>query len=95
MALHELCTNAVKYGALSNSAGQVAITWEVKPKPVADRLRLCWQESGGPPVAEPGHKGFGTRLLQRGIANELGGAVEIRYEVSGLCCVIDTPLPAE
>jgi two-component sensor histidine kinase len=56
-------------------------------------LRLLWQESGGPPVVEPREKGFGTRLLERGIARELGGTVEIRYAPAGLVCIIEAPMP--
>jgi two-component sensor histidine kinase len=94
MALHELCTNAVKYGALSNEAGQVAISWETTRAPSGATLRLRWQESGGPAVVEPAERGFGTRLLERGIASELGGSVEIKYGASGLTCMIEAPVPA-
>jgi two-component sensor histidine kinase len=93
MALHELCTNAVKYGALSNTRGRVSITWTLASSTADAVLRLLWQESGGPPVVEPRDKGFGTRLLERGIARELGGTVEIRYAPAGLVCIIEAPMP--
>lgn len=86
MALHELATNALKYGALSNDAGRVELRWE----PVGeDRLRLSWRERGGPPVAPPGRKGFGSRLIERGLAHDLGGSVRIDYDPVGVVCVAD------
>ncbi|HEV2605177.1 MAG TPA: HWE histidine kinase domain-containing protein [Microvirga sp.] len=93
MALHELCTNAVKYGALSTAAGRVAITWDVSETAKGRLLRLRWQESGGPDVVVPKHKGFGMRLLEQGIARELDGSVEMHYARSGVTCVIEAPVP--
>jgi PAS domain S-box-containing protein len=85
MALHELGTNALKYGALSGVAGQVYIGWA----PAADGgLALTWREQGGPPVAPPTRTGFGSRLLRQGLMAELGGAAELRFEPGGLVCVI-------
>jgi two-component sensor histidine kinase len=90
MALHELCTNAVKYGALSVEAGQVDIGWSV-----ADgRFSFRWQETGGPPVARAVRKGFGSRLIERGMAAELDGEVRVDYEPAGVICAIDSPLPS-
>ena len=88
MALHELATNALKYGALSDDEGRVAIAWEHRP----GRLRLNWRESGGPPADTPGQEGFGLRLLKRGLAGELGGSVEVTFGRTGLVCEIDAPL---
>lgn len=84
MALHELATNASKYGALSNSAGQIAINW------VADTarpgfIRLTWRETGGPPVSPPTGLGFGTRLLGRAFAAG-GGQVNLEFLSDGLLC---------
>jgi two-component sensor histidine kinase len=93
MALHELCTNAVKYGALSTGTGQVAITWEVSETAGSRVLRLRWQENGGPEVVVPSQTGFGVRLLERGVARELNGTVEIHYGKSGLICVVEAPMP--
>lgn len=90
MALHELCTNAAKYGALSEAAGQVAITWSAEPD---HRLRFRWQESGGPPVRPPVARGFGSRLIERGLARELGGSARLTFPPSGVVCEIDAPLP--
>lgn len=89
MALHELGANAVKYGALSTPEGQVRIEWTG-----ADgRLRLQWRESGGPPVSTPDRRGFGTRMIERGLAAELGGTAHIAFEPAGVVCTVDAPLP--
>lgn len=93
MAFHELATNAAKYGALSNGAGRVTLSWQLEPK--ADRLRVRWQESGGPPVKPPTRKGFGSRLIERGLAQELGGQVDLNYYPAGVSCVIDMPAPED
>jgi PAS domain S-box-containing protein len=94
MVFHELATNAAKHGALSNdAAGQIAIAWRVEPTPQGDRMRLRWQESGGPPVTPPGRKGFGSRLIERGLAQELDGEVRLDYEPAGVVCQIVMPVP--
>lgn len=87
MALHELCTNAMKYGALSNNTGQVDVEWSA-----GSRLRLAWRESGGPRVAPPRRRGFGSRLLQRSLAADLDGEVQVDFEPTGIVCRIDAPL---
>jgi two-component system CheB/CheR fusion protein len=79
MAVHELSTNAVKYGALSNGEGRITIQWHGTP----DRLVLGWQESGGPHVEPPTSRGFGTNLIQRAMAGEQGGA-RFDYAPDGL-----------
>ena len=89
MAMHELATNALKYGSLSNEAGEVRIAWNT----AGDRIRLEWVERGGPPVEEPRRRGFGSRMIERGLAAELGGKVEIRFERDGVICTVDAPLP--
>ncbi|HEY8615383.1 PAS domain S-box protein [Phenylobacterium sp.] len=91
LAMHELCTNALKYGALSNDSGRVAIDWTVDSG--ARRLALTWTESGGPPVRPPGRRGFGSRMIERGLAGELGGDVALDFRPEGLVCRIDAPLP--
>lgn len=93
MALHELATNAIKYGALSNERGKVSLHWTVEQADGEQRLHMVWSEQGGPVVTRPSRKGFGTRLIERGLAAELGGSVQISYPVSGVVCIIDTPLP--
>ncbi|HTI30501.1 MAG TPA: PAS domain-containing protein [Sphingomonas sp.] len=89
MALHELATNATKYGALSVEGGQVSIAWTDGD----GRFRLQWRESGGPAVKPPEHKGFGLRMIERALASDLSGRVTMHFEESGLSCVIDAPLP--
>ena len=88
LALHELATNAAKYGALSNREGSVQLSWTVD----ADRLTLVWRESGGPAVAKPAETGFGTRLLQRAVARDLRATVTIDFDPAGLICTISAPL---
>ncbi|MBC2776550.1 PAS domain-containing sensor histidine kinase [Parasphingopyxis marina] len=89
MAVHELATNAAKYGALSNPDGTVTIGWHVE----GDRLRIDWRESGGPKVEKPTRKGFGTRMIERALAADLGGEIRLDFAPEGLCCSIDVPLP--
>jgi PAS domain S-box-containing protein len=91
MALHELATNATKYGALSNGAGQVEIRWRLVPG-VPQRFQLRWAESGGPPVKSPGRRGFGSRLIERGLAQDLAGDVGLDFVSSGVLCTVDAPL---
>jgi PAS domain S-box-containing protein len=87
MALHELATNAVKYGALSNAAGEVSIGWTFDAP--AKALKLVWSEQGGPPVEPPRRRGFGTRLIERSLAAELGGGVIIDFAPTGVVCAIE------
>ncbi|SEQ75516.1 PAS domain S-box-containing protein [Faunimonas pinastri] len=95
MAFHELATNAVKYGALSNDFGRIEIAWSVAVTEQARHLHLTWRESGGPTVLPPTRRGFGSRLIERGLAAELGGTVTIEYHPEGLACTVDAPLPSE
>jgi two-component sensor histidine kinase len=93
MLFHELATNAAKHGALSNgAAGKIDIAWQVEPTPQGDRMRLRWLESGGPPVTPPGRKGFGSRLIERGLAQDLDGEVRLDYEPAGVACQITMPV---
>jgi PAS domain S-box-containing protein len=91
MAVHELATNAAKYGALSVPSGCVVITWAITPGDVP-RLVLRWQERGGPPVTVPTRRGFGTRLIERSLAQDIGGEVRLTYAPAGAVCVMDIPL---
>jgi two-component sensor histidine kinase/CHASE1-domain containing sensor protein len=93
MALHELVTNAVKYGALSGPEGRVDIRWSVTGEAPERRLSLYWVESGGPPVAKPRRRGFGTRLIVSGLARQLDGEVSLDFAPAGVRCTIDMPLP--
>ncbi len=88
MAMHELATNAVKYGALSQDAGRVDVSWGVND----GRMRIEWRESGGPPVKPPEKRGFGSRLVERGLAGEMGGTAQIDFQPQGIVCIIDAPI---
>jgi two-component sensor histidine kinase len=92
MALHELFTNALKYGSLGVPTGQVLISWSSIASSIGSRLILRWEEAGGPPVKTPARKGFGSRLIQDGLARELNGSASIVYEPTGVICTIDVPL---
>jgi PAS domain S-box-containing protein len=92
MALQELATNAVKYGALSNATGQIQIGWKIEHKDGLPRLHLDWTESGGPPVKAPKRRGFGTRLIERSLAQDLDGEVRIDFVPTGLVCKVDAPI---
>lgn len=92
MALHELCTNASKYGALSKSDGTVTITWSVE----SSLFELVWEESGGPTVRPPSKTGFGSKVIQQALEQSLAGKVELEFPPSGLVCRITAPLgPSE
>ncbi|TGD97035.1 PAS domain S-box protein [Methylobacterium nonmethylotrophicum] len=93
MAIHELTTNAAKYGALSNRAGRVRIRWSLEPGADRPRLRFHWQESGGPTVAPPTRQGFGSRLLQRVLTTQVQAEVETDYAPGGLALTMLAPLP--
>ncbi len=93
IALHELATNAVKYGAFSNDTGSILIAWAIEPKLDGDRLVLHWREIGGPPVSPPSAKGFGSQVIERGLPHELEGAVRMDYQPDGLVCTINIPAP--
>ena len=90
LVFHELSTNAVKYGALSIDGGRVDLTWALESD---DRLRLTWVESGGPPVTPPTRKGFGSRLIERGLRGDLRGSASLSYEPGGLICAMEAWLP--
>jgi PAS domain S-box-containing protein len=92
MALQELATNAVKYGALSSKKGELDISWSVDQREDQSRLHLTWEESGGPPVQIPTRRGFGTRLIERSLAQELNGVVRIQFQPTGVTCTVDAPL---
>lgn len=89
LALHELATNAAKYGSLSTPEGTVEIDWRAGK----DRLRLEWRERGGPAVTRPERRGFGLRMIERALANDLTGTVGMDFAPTGLVCTIDAPVP--
>lgn len=79
MIVHEIATNATKYGALSNDAGSVGLDWEVFTEGGGPRLRLIWTEAGGPPVVAPVQRGFGSRLIERSARDQLGGEATVDF----------------
>lgn len=85
MVLHELTTNAIKYGALSSAAGRVRISWTVGGGS-DHKVHLFWKESGGPPVEAPKRKGFGTKLIEQSMAFDLGGNAQLQFDAEGLQC---------
>jgi two-component sensor histidine kinase len=91
MALHELATNAAKYGALSNGSGRISVDWTISERD-EQHLQLVWTETGGPKVVAPSSKGFGSRLIERGLAGQLGGEAVIDYRETGVVCRILAPL---
>jgi PAS domain S-box-containing protein len=95
LALHELATNAGKHGALSRPSGRVEIGWAVEETVATPRLRVTWQERGGPPVSPPARRGFGSKMIERTLASQLGGAVQLRFLRQGVRCVMQIPLPAD
>ncbi|KXG87234.1 sensor histidine kinase [Agrobacterium bohemicum] len=90
LILHELSTNAAKYGALGVSSGRVTVSWDVSSSDA--QLSISWKETGGPQVTPPSRKGFGSRLIEALSSGQLGGYVELNYDVCGVHCIISAPL---
>lgn len=90
MVIHELSTNALKYGALSVSGGHVSITWSVDPE--TERFNFEWKESGGPVVAEPKQKGFGSRFIEQALPGQLQGTARLIFDPAGLICRVNIPI---
>ena len=91
LILHELATNAVKYGALSCDTGRVTLSWSFYAPD--ERLHLTWSEAGGPPVSPPSRRGFGSRLIERALRSELQGRADMDYDPAGLVCTLEGRLP--
>ena len=91
LIFHELATNALKYGALANAEGRVGVSWAYSPDTRA--LDVSWIETGGPTVAEPTRKGFGSRLIERSLRGELKGSAAMDYRPEGLNCLLRARLP--
>ena len=92
MALHELTTNAARYGALSVPDGYIELRWDIGERGGVRKLQLQWKESGGPPVARPQHQGFGSTLLERVLPMQCNAEVDIRYDTAGLQFRLEAPL---
>jgi len=95
LAFHELATNAVKYGALSNDKGAIQVRWDVASDQTGRRLELTWSEDGGPQVKPPIRRGFGSRLIERSLSRELGGKAALSFADSGVRCSVVARLPKE
>jgi two-component sensor histidine kinase len=92
MVLHELTTNAVKYGSLSVSAGRVDVNWRIVKAPSQPALLwLEWREHEGPLVEEPKRRGFGSRFIEGSVAAELQGAARLHFDAAGLRCTMEVP----
>ncbi len=95
LALHELTTNASKYGALSVPEGRIQVNWRIERPPAQPAmLRIEWRERGGPPVAVPKRHGFGTRFIEGSIAAELQGTARLDYDPAGFRCTMNIPFDA-
>ncbi len=92
MAVHELASNAAKYGALSATSGRLAVAWDVRPGAGVPTLMLTWTEAGGPAVSPPTRPGFGTTLIERALTHEIDAEVSREFLVGGLLCSIVLPL---
>ncbi|MEP7457704.1 sensor histidine kinase, partial [Phyllobacterium sp. SB3] len=93
LTLHELATNATKYGALSNDTGRIRISWTIaRIGNQKDALEFMWRETGGPAVSEPRSKGFGSRLISRVLAADFNGDVRINYPAEGVVCMLTAQL---
>lgn len=94
LAVHELCTNASKYGSLSVDGGAVRLQWRIDTVDGARRLTLEWREEGGPPVVPPVTRGFGSRLIERGLFTDLSGRATLDFDPAGLKCIVQAVLPS-
>jgi two-component sensor histidine kinase len=95
MILHEIATNAAKYGALSNETGTVVLDWEIIEASAGRQLRLIWTETGGPPVIAPVQRGFGSRLIERSARDQLGGEATVDFLPRGVVCTVTCALGAD
>ena len=93
MIVHELVTNAAKYGALSNESGEIYVDWIESDDASGRNVRLRWREVGGPPVSPPKRAGFGSRLIEQSVTHQLQGAATVEYLPAGLSCTLSVPLP--
>lgn len=91
MGIHELATNAMKYGALSVPCGKVFVRWAVATREGEELIQFTWEERGGPPVSAPQRRGFGSRLIERALAFESGGSAKLDYRESGVRCEVKMP----
>jgi PAS domain S-box-containing protein len=90
MALHELTTNAAKYGALATPQGRISVEWQV---PQSGPMTIGWTETGGLPVTKPARRGFGSDLIERALARQFGGTAVLEFNEEGIRCLITAPVP--
>ena len=95
MIVHEIATNAAKYGALSNDSGTVTLDWEIIAQSDGRKLRMIWTESGGPHVSAPVQRGFGSRLIERSARDQLGGEATVDFLPRGVVCTVTAALEQE
>jgi len=88
LAVHELATNATKYGALSSREGIVNLTWDLNRSNGTPKLEILWKENGGPPVKQPSHEGFGSRVIRYAASRQKDGKVDLTYASDGVSCRI-------
>jgi PAS domain S-box-containing protein len=93
LVMHELTTNAAKYGALSVPAGRIEVRWRILRRPSqSPQLWIEWREQGGPAVTAPAKLGFGSRFIEGSVAAELQGTARLEFDPAGLCCTMQVPL---
>jgi two-component sensor histidine kinase len=92
LVFHELVTNAVKYGSLSNETGTITVRWKRTKHEQGEHAHIEWVESGGPPIDSKGDSGFGSLLIESSIAHDLAGTLDTQFTPNGLHCVIEFPL---
>ena len=92
LALHELATNATKYGALSVPDGTIDVSWDCIPSEDRPSLRFTWREQGGPPVSPPTRRGFGSRLIESTLSSDFGSSVKVDYLPEGVLCSFEARL---
>ena len=93
IVFNELATNAVKYGSLSNDAGSILIEWTKEATAEGAAVNLHWQEKGGPPLTVPSRKGFGSRVIEEGLSQDLKSNVHLDFRPDGLACTMTIPIP--
>ena len=92
MAVHELTTNAIKYGALSVPEGHVRVDWSIEADADGETLVLDWVETDGPPVTEPATNGFGIMLIERGLKQDMSAEIKVEFLPQGVCARLRAPL---
>ena len=93
LSIHELATNATKYGALSVPGGTIDVSWDYRTSEEGRKLGFEWRERGGPSVTPPTRRGFGSRLIEATLSADFGGTAKIDYRPDGLLCTFETSLP--